>query len=195
VTLALKGAWVLWMLHGELGREAMLAGLRDLVGRHAESRVETTPEDLLAALAAQAEDPAALRSFAAPWLTEVVLPEFQVTGATVERTVAGWRAYATVSNVGTGIVTVEVAALGPGSDLAAEMVLEDAREEAAQMDPERGNPILRSVRLGPGHSERLEWSLGFRPARIQVDPGARVLQRNRERAWAAVDGDPIVATL
>ncbi|MBP9824530.1 MAG: ABC transporter permease subunit [Thermoanaerobaculia bacterium] len=182
-TLALKGAWVLWMLHGELGREAMLAGLRDLVGRHAESRIEATPEDLLSALAAQAKDPAALRSFAAPWLTQVVLPEFEVTGAAVERTAAGWRARATVRNVGTGQVTVEVAALGPGSDPAAEMA------------PGAGNPRLRTARLGPGRAETLEWSLDFRPARIEVDPGARVLQRNRERARADLDGEPILASL
>ncbi|MEO8197213.1 MAG: ABC transporter permease subunit [Thermoanaerobaculia bacterium] len=186
-TLALKGAWVLWMLDGELGREPMLAALRDLVGRHAESRLAATPEDLLAALAAHAEDPAALRAFASQWLNEVVLPEFQLTAPEVTRTAEGWRVRATVRNVGTGEVTVEVAALRSGANVAA-----DAAPQSAM--PAR-NAALRTVHLGPGLAETVEWTLGFRPDRIQVDPGARVLQRNRDRASVDLDGDPVVAAL
>ena len=95
-------------------------------------------------------------------------------------------------NLGTGIVTVEVAGSGspPCAGRGAEKIAGEGREEglrAWESDPAIGS-------LSPGQSERLEWSLGFRPTRIQVDPGARLLQRNRERAWAEVDGEPMVAT-
>ena len=113
--LALKGAWVLWMLHNELGREPMLAALRDLVGRHSASGIEATPADLLAALTAQADDPTAFRASASQWLDEIVLPEFALSGAIVQRTATGWRAQATVRIVGTGTATVEVGATGRGA--------------------------------------------------------------------------------
>lgn len=179
-TLALKGAWVLWMLHNELGREPMLAALRDLVGSHARTRLEATPADLRAALAAHAAEPVAFERFAAQWLDEVVLPEFQVA-ADVERTGSGWRVRATVRNVGTGDVTVEVAALRPGPSV-------DALDGS-------GPAALRSLRVGPGAAESFDWQLDFRPERLVVDPGVRVLQLNRERAVVELPGEAVVAAL
>lgn len=179
-TLALKGAWVLWMLHNELGREPMLAALRDLVGCHARAGLEATPADLRAALAAQAADPVAFATFAAQWLDEVVLPEFQVA-ADVERSGSVWRVRATVRNVGTGDVRVEVAALRPGAPAGAF----DGSEPAT----------LRSLRLGPGAAESLDWQLDFRPERLVVDPGVRVLQLNRDRAVVELPGEAVVAAL
>ena len=142
--LALKGAWVLWMLHNELGREPMLAALRDLVGRHAASGLETTPDDLLEALAARVDDPAALKAFVSQWLDGIVLPEFEVSAAQLERTTTGWRATAIVRNVGTGSVKVEVGMLGKSARTRAARAAEGGGGNATR--------ALRTVHLGPGEA-------------------------------------------
>ncbi|HVR98710.1 MAG TPA: M1 family aminopeptidase, partial [Thermoanaerobaculia bacterium] len=158
--LSQKGAWVLWMLHNHLGRERMLAGLRELIGHHLTSGRYATPRDLVAALEAQAADPAAYRAVVEQWLAGVVLPEYGVSAAAVEPTADGWRAEATITNLGTGTAVVEVAAV-------------------------RGERERRTVlRLPPGRSGQAVWRLDFRPERIVVDPDALVLQLNRDRAVA-----------
>ena len=159
--LSQKGAWVLWMLHNQLGRDRMLAGLRELIGHHVRSRDHATPQDLIAVLRAQAEDPAAYQAFVDQWLDGVVLPEFELSAATVERTADGWRAAATITQLGTGTVEVELAA-------------------------QRGEQVTgrTTVRLAPGASERVAWDLATQPERIVVDPDALVLQLNRDRAVA-----------
>ncbi len=162
--LSQKGAWVMWMLHNHLGRDRMLAGLRDLVGRHVRSRQPATPQDLIAALRRQSQSPAGFQRFVDQWLAGVVLPEFKLSGASLEPVVGGWRAAVTVANVGTGTVEVEIAAArGPRQD-------------------------RRTVTLGPGSSRRVTWTLGFQPERIVVDPDALVLQLNRGLAVAEVEG-------
>lgn len=158
--LSQKGAWVLWMLHNHLGRERMLVGLRELVGRHVRSREPATPGELIETLRAHAADPRAYQDMVDQWLAGVVLPEYELSGVAIEKTGSGWRASATVRNLGTGTASVEVAV-------------------------KRGNQERRArVRLGPGGSERVAWTLAFRPERMVVDPDVLVLQLNRDRAMA-----------
>lgn len=168
--LSQKGAFVLWMLHQHLGRDRMLAGLRDLIGRHVRSLEPAAPEDLVAALRARAEDPAAFDAFVDQWLAGVVLPEYALSGAAAERTASGWRASATVTNTGTGVARVEV-------------TVERGERFGKDFEEER-----TAVVLAPGRSRRLVWLLGFAPERIVVDPDALVLQVNRDRAVAGLAG-------
>ncbi len=129
--LSQKGAWVLWMLHNHLGRDRMLAGLRELIGRHVQSREPATPGDLIETLRSHAADPAAYQEMVDQWLSGVVLPEYELSGVSVEKAGNGWRATATVRNLGTGTASVEVAAM-------------------------RGDLQRRAmVRLGPGRSRRV----------------------------------------
>ncbi len=173
--LSQKGAWVLWMLHRELGRDRMLAGLRELVGRAVASGEHATPQDLMAVLRARAADPAAFDDFARQWLAGTVLPEYRVAGAVVERTARGWRATATVTNAGTGTSDIEVAAV--------------RGERAATPGAAAGsNGQTQTVRLAPGQARRVHWELGFRPERIVVDPDALVLQLNRDLAQVVISG-------
>lgn len=171
--LSQKGAFVLWMLHHHLGRDRMLAGLRELISRHVRGREPATAQELVAGLREQAEDPAAYDAFVDQWLAGVVLPEYELSEATVERTAEGWRASATITNVGTGAAWVEVAAI---------------RGERFGKDSAERRTALR---LAPGRPERLTWTLGFPPERIVVDPDALVLQLNRDRAAVELGGPRI----
>ncbi|HSF39832.1 MAG TPA: ABC transporter permease subunit [Thermoanaerobaculia bacterium] len=170
--LSQKGAFVMWMLHNHLGRDRMLAGLRELVGRHVRSREPAAPQDLIAVLRKQAEDPAAYDRFVDQWLAGAVLPEYELSGATVERTADGWRASATITNVGTGTARVEVAAL--------------RGERFGEGFAEKRTALW----LAPGRPGTLTWTLGFPPERIVVDPDALVLQLNRDRAVAELEDRP-----
>lgn len=114
-----KGAWVMWMLEQQLGRETLLTGLRSLIQRFEGSRDHPAIQDLIEDLRPHASSAAEFQEFVRQWFQGVVLPEFQVRVVSQERTSFGWSTTAVVENVGTGIVRVEVAALadpGAGSE-------------------------------------------------------------------------------
>jgi aminopeptidase N len=168
--LSFKGAWVLSMLRDEMGEERMLAGLRALLAKHAEDRAAATPADLLRVLRAHHPVPSDFDAFVAQWLEGAALPEFELSNAAATATPEGWHLRATIRNVGTGTVTVAVAAEGTQTASGSGPV------------PKLGP----SVRVEEGVPRTIEWRVRFQPARIVVDPDVRVLQRNRERAVAAV---------
>lgn len=176
--LSQKGAVVLWMLDGELGRDRMLRGLKAFVDDHVRRGVQATPQSLLEALGAHAGDPDAFQSFVDQWMRDVVLPEYQLSDASMTRGQDGWRVEVTVMNAGTGTASVALAA-SRGVRFA------DPDEDTSAYVEQR-----QVARLGAGESVRLTWTLDFRPERIVVDPDAMVLQFNRERAFVDLGVGP-----
>jgi ABC-type transport system involved in multi-copper enzyme maturation permease subunit len=186
-----KGGWVMWMLHQHLGRERALAGLRELFRRFETGPDHPLLEDLVDTLREQAADVAAYDAFVAQWFFDVVVPEYRLSEARVERFAVepggaeagegGWLARIRVENAGTGRMPVEVAALR-GERWA------DGGDADGQGGADATRPDYRDARavvaLGPGESAELEIRCDFEPERFEVDPDALVLQLGRERALA-----------
>jgi ABC-2 type transport system permease protein len=171
--LSFKGAFVMWMLHNQLGRERMLAGLQAFVSEHAQPRHHATPEELVETLRGFAPDSAAYQEFVDQWMTGLVLPEIQIRSATVAQTSGGWRVSAELENVGTGTVSLE---------LAAEAETPDSPGERTPVTEVRTTVLMR-----PGIPQLVSWVVPFAPGRIVVDPDAVVLQLNRARALARLE--------
>lgn len=160
-----KGAWVMWMLHNHLGRERMLAGLREFIQRFVAGDDHPALHDLVETLRPYAADPVAYQGFVDEWLRGVVLPEYRVTHAVVTRSGDGWQVTATVENVGTGTMPVEIAVSG------------GRRQTGART----------TLTLAPGQPQTVSLRLDVEPRRLTVDPDALVLQLNRDRAVAELD--------
>lgn len=175
-----KGAWVTWMLDRHLGRERTLAGLRSFIRRFRGADDHPATQDLIEALRPYAPDPEAYQAFVDQWFYDVVLPEVRLSEVAVTPAEGRWRVAATVGNVGTGTVTVEVAAergerfpsTGDGSP-------RDGRSFAERRT---------AVRLAPGQRRRVALTTDFEPEKLVVDPDVAVLQSNR--SWATVELTP-----
>ena len=85
-----KGAWVMWMLQQEMGRENILAGLRAFIVRYREDPDHPVIQDMLAVLRDFAPDTAGFDDFAAQWFFDAVLPEYRLSGVTKTREGDGW---------------------------------------------------------------------------------------------------------
>jgi len=114
-----KGGWVFAMLMDHMGRDAMLAGLKDFIVQYQNGPDFPLLQNFVAVMRTHATDVAAFDAFTAQWFERVVLPEFKVRDAKVTGPVAGaagqpdmWTTTAVVENVGTGTVTVDVAVEG-----------------------------------------------------------------------------------
>ena len=183
-----KGGWVMWMLHNQLGRERTFAGLQELFRRFEPGPDHALLQDLVATLREQALDAAAFDDFVDQWYLDIVVPEYRLSGARVERATpeaAGggesWVATVRVENVGSGRMPVDVAALRgvrwpdePVADLGA----------SGNASPPAGSHVsyrdARSVVvLDAGEAAEVEIRCDFEPDRL--DPAAA-----RERGGAAV---------
>jgi ABC-2 type transport system permease protein len=165
VVLQKKGAWAMWMLHNALGPEQTFAGLRLFIAQHRTPPRLATPDAMLRALRRQAVDTVEFDAAVHRWFRSTELPEFTLQDVRCAREQNAWGCRASLRNVGTGIATVDVAAL---------------RSDAVM--PSGVAPA--TVRAG--QSVVLRWTLAERPERFLVDPDVRVLQRNREGARADV---------
>jgi len=117
-----KGGWVFAMLMDHMGRDAMLAGLKDFIAQYQNGPDFPLLQNFVAVMRTHAKDVAAFDAFTTQWFERVVLPEFKVRDAKVTGPVAGvagqpdmWTTTAVVENVGTGTVTVDVAVEGKKS--------------------------------------------------------------------------------
>lgn len=169
-----KGAWVMWMLHQEMGRENMLAGLRAFIDKYRGNPDHPVLEDMLDVVRDFAPDTVAFDAFVAQWFHDVVFPEYQFSDVTKTREGNEWVVRGTVENVGTGRMRVEVAATA-GDRWSDEhegrsVVLEDYRDTRTEVDP------------GPGESAEFVIRAGFDPERVLVDPDVMVLQQRRYAA-------------
>ena len=167
-----KSSLVVWMLMREMGREPMLAGLREFIGRFKDGPDYPLLEDLIETLRPHAPDPERFDRFVEQWFFDVVVPEFRLHDARREPNGYGWAATAWLENFGSGRVEVEVAAVAG----------ERWTEEGERDDDYREARVLVSLEAGESRAVRIE--APFEPQRIVVDPDVEVLQLRRNAAVA-----------
>jgi ABC-2 type transport system permease protein len=171
-----RGGLVPWMLMRLMGRDAMLAGLREFIARFKDGPDYPLLEDQIQVLREFAPDTAAFDAFVRQWYFEIVTPEYRLEG--VEKlpvadsggTLTAWETTFTLRNAGTGRMSVDVA--------------------VTSGDPfdEEGNPVQdfrearTTVTLGAGGAQTITLRSDFDPDRIVVDPDVQVFQFHRERA-------------
>lgn len=174
-----KGGWVFWMLEDLMGRPAMHAALQAFLRKWMNDADHPVLQDFLADARPFAPDAAAFDAFAKQWFHEAVLPEYHLSDAKVTREGERWVATVTVKNVGTGRMSVEVAATR------GERYPERTAEEVAQ-GPAQPAPDYRDARatvvLGAGEQAEVTVRADFEPERFVVDPDVRVLQLRRNQA-------------
>jgi len=106
------------------------------------------------------------------------MPEYRLTDATLAADGPGWRVTATVENVGTGSMPIELAAI---RGVRFPQLTEDADADA---DPEPYREARTAITLAAGESTTIELFTEFEPETLIVDPDAVVLQLRREAAEA-----------
>ena len=184
------------MLMDHMGRDAMLAGLKDFIVQYQNGPDFPLLQNFVAVMRTHATDVAAFDAFTTQWFERVVLPEFKVHDAKITGPVAGaagepdmWTTTAVVENVGTGTVPVDIAVEGkkPVVAKADSKVATDANVDTAK--PETAPPaprVLTKVTLGADGTDQskvtIEIKTPFAPAQIVVDPDVRVLQARRKLA-------------
>jgi ABC-2 type transport system permease protein len=170
------------MLYDFMGHDRALTGYRDFFRTWSASRDHPALQDLVAAMRPCAVDSAAYDAFVRQWFEDRVVPEYRLSGARKTARGRGWEVTASVRNVGTGRMPVEVAAS------AGERWVEASRGASG---PTGGaNPKYREARttvtLGAGESRTVRIHCDFAPERVVVDPDVRVLQLRRKLAVARV---------
>jgi ABC-2 type transport system permease protein len=160
-----KGAMELWRLDAALGRENMLAGLREFLFRFEGRAEHPALDDLLTSLRARAPDVEAYDQLVASSFRELALPRYTISGVSRE----GSSLVFTVTNRGTGRIPITVA-------------VERGERFSAQHREQRTTLIL-----GPEQNEEVRLSsLPFEPERITVDPDVLVPQLDRKVARARI---------
>lgn len=168
-----KGGWVAWMLHRHLGETATLEGLRDFVARYHENVDHPVLQDFVQVMREHATDPEAYDAFVKQWYFEVVVPRYHVTEAQKRAEGAAWVATATIENVGTGRMPVEIAA-----------VAGERWPKKEKTDAKPYHDARTTVVLGAGERAEVTITADFEPEKIVVDPDAYVLMLKREQAEA-----------
>ena len=170
-----KGGWVFWMMMESMGRERFDEGLRDFITTFKDGPDYPLLQDFVELMRRHAADVGAYDAFTQQWFFNVVAPEFTVSDASASLSGETWTTSATVTNKGTGYVTVQVAAVNGGKRWADQStpLYEDARA---------------TVTLGPGESAPVTIESRFKPTEVVVDPDIRVLQLNRALAKAEIKG-------
>jgi ABC-type transport system involved in multi-copper enzyme maturation permease subunit len=188
-----KGGWVFWMLLQHLGRERGLAGYRSFLECYEENPDHPVLQDLVEHLRGFTDDPAGYEAFTRQWFFELVLPEYELSGARKEDLADGsWRVQARLRNLGTGSMPVQVAAARgerfpegeagqPGAGGAGDDALLAATKPAADYRDER-----ITLTLAAGEEAELEIQCDFEPDELVVDPDALVLQLRRKQARAGL---------
>jgi len=185
-----RAGLVFWMLREEMGEEAMLAGLREFVGKW-KNGVETPEgldfpliEDMVESLRAHAPDVARFDAFVGQWIFGTKLPELELGETAVTLDAAGGTATAafivdgTLSNIakGGGEVEVVVRVYGkPGVEPPADgRGLKDAPFQDV------------TVRLKDDESATFRIATSFRPVKVVVDPEVRLLFAGRKRCESSL---------
>jgi ABC-2 type transport system permease protein len=168
-----KGGWVFWMLLDHMGRERALAGLRRFIADWGEKPDHPVLQDFLATMRPFAPDAAAFDAFAKQWFHEVVVPQYELSGARKEKKGAGWEVVVKVKNSGTGRMPVLVAAAR------GERFTDEGKPKPEYRDA-RTPPVV----LGAGEEKEVRIACAFEPERVLVDPDVRVLQLRRKSAVA-----------
>ena len=176
-----KGAWVMWMLQQEMGRENILAGLRAFIAKYNPDPDFPVLQDLLPVLRGFAPDTTTFDRFTRQWFHQVALPEYEFADVTKTREMDGnggetWLVRGTIRNVGTGRATVQVAVTtgerwsDEGDDRTRSVLAEGYREARTELHLEWGQSVEFEIRAL------------FDPEQVLADPDVLVLQLNREAA-------------
>lgn len=177
-----RGGWVFWMLYDFMGRERALDGYRHFIRAWSESRDHPALQDFVAAMRPFAPDPIAYDAFVKQWFEERAVPEYRVTRAEKVKRGAGYDVEATVRNIGTGTMPVEIAA-SCGERWADGGTAGSPPASAAGRSYRDARGL---VTLGPGEAKALTLHCDFEPERVVVDPDVRILQLRRKLAAAGL---------
>lgn len=174
-----KGGWVFTMLQDMMGREQNLAGIQQFFRVYAKNADHPVLQDFVATLRPYAPDPVAFDAFVKQWFFEVVMPEYKLSDVKKEKAGDGngWVVTATVTNVGTGTMPLDVAA-----------VLKDRFTKQSDDEAAKGPaPVSadykesrRSITLQAGAKAVVTIDCDFEPDRVVIDPDVRVLQLRRK---------------
>jgi hypothetical protein len=165
-----KGGFALWMLFRVMGRDAGLAGIREYLSTFRDSPDHAALEDYLAIMRKHAPDPVAFDAFTDQWFHQVVVPEYKIDDATVAKAGPGWTVTATVRNVGTSTMPVEIAAV------------RGERFPHEKKNAERYADARATITLGPKQSKTVTIACTFEPRKLVVDPDVTVLMLERQKA-------------
>ena len=165
-----KGGLALWMLFRLMGRDAGLAGLREYLAEFRNGPDHAALEDYLAIMRKHAPDSTAFDAFADQWFHQVVVPEYKIDEATMAKAGAGWTVTATVRNVGTSTMPVEIAAT------------RGERFPHDKKDAERYADARSTITLGPKETKTVTIACTFEPQKVVVDPDVTVLMLERQKA-------------
>ncbi|MFN8571343.1 MAG: M1 family aminopeptidase [Gemmatimonadaceae bacterium] len=177
-----KGGWVFWMLADRMGRPNALRGMRDFVAAYQGNPDHPVLYDFAHFLRGYAPDTVAYDDFIRQWMDSVVVPEYRVRDVTsVHGTGAdtSWLTTATVENVGTGRMPVDVAVTR------GERFPDDTLKAKRSKEAPYAAAII-SVVLDAKQSHTLTIHSPFKPDKVVVDPNVRVLQLRRQSAEAKV---------
>jgi hypothetical protein len=177
-----RGGWVFWMVYDFLGHDRALAGYRDFFRTWSVSRDHPALQDFVAAMRPYAADPAAYDAFVKQWFEDKVVPEYRIEGATKVKQGDGYEVAVTVTNAGTGVMPVEVAATS--GERWQEPDSADAAAPYVQ-NPEYAD-ARATVTLGAGETKTVTIRCAFEPQAVVVDPDVRVLQLKRKQATATL---------
>lgn len=169
-----KGGWTAWMMMQLVGRERMLAGLRDFIAAWRDSRDHPVLQDYLMHMRRYAPDTTAYDAFVKQWYWEVVVPEYRLSDARAVKRGAVWEVRAKARNAGTGTMSVEIAAV------------RGTRFADPKKKEEPWHAARTTVVLGPKETKEVVLRCGFEPLRLVVDPDFKVLQLERAKATTNV---------
>ncbi|MBI4364274.1 MAG: hypothetical protein HY568_02495 [Candidatus Latescibacteria bacterium] len=170
-----RGGWVFWMLYDFLGHDRALAGYRNFIRTWSVSRDHPALQDFVAAMRPFAPNAGAYDAFVKQWFEDRVVPEYRVTSARRSKKGDGYEVTATVRNVGTGTMPIEIAATAG-----------ERWEKAEAPARPRYRESRDTVTIGPGESKTITLRCSFVPERVVVDPDVRVLQLRRKLAVATL---------
>ncbi len=166
-----KTGWVLWMLMNHMGRDRMLAGIREFFQLYHANPDHPVLQDLLAVLRKHAEDPKAFDAFTYQWFFRVVVPEYNLSDWHKERDGKQWVVKGRIKNIGSGKMPIEVAATSG----------ERFAETGSAISPSY-RESRKTITLDAEQSDEVTIRCDFEPNQVVVDPDAKVLMLRRKAA-------------
>ncbi len=168
-----KGAWALWMLYRQMGKEPFLAGVQRFFQIYHGNPDHPVIEDFVAVMRPYARDPKGFDDIVRQWFFQTVTPEYRLEEARKELVGEGvWEVAVKVENAGTGRMPVEVAATRSWRF-----------DDQGKVSPEY-REARTTVVLGAGEAKEVRIRCPFEPERVVVDPDVHVLQLQRRAATA-----------
>jgi hypothetical protein len=175
-----RGGWVFWMLYDFLGPDRALPAYRNFFDTWRDSRDHPALQDFVAAMRPYAADTTAYDAFVKEWFEDKVVPQYTVSQASRKETGQGYDVTATVTNVGTGTMPVDVAATAGQRWKKPE---KDKSDSSYASDPDYKD-ARDTITLAAGESKTVSIHCDFKPEELVVDPDVRILQLKRKQAMA-----------